>query len=290
MPDPVRILSLSLLLGATAAPALRGQAVIDTTIAVEPGARLDVENFQGGVTVTTWERNAVRVVADGPREAIRVRGGGRSVSVRTEHDRGHRDVEYRITVPAGIDLSVHGVGTDVTIRGSRGGVQAHTVNGDISVEGGRGVIQLNSVQGGVSLSGAEGKAEVASVNDAVDVRDFRGDLKATTVNGEVSLRGVDSASIESTTVNGSIVYEGSIRPDGWYRFNTHNGEVVVEIPPGAGATIQVRTFNGEFQSDFPVTASQSGRGKHFNFTLGDGGAQIEMSAFNGKIRLRSSSR
>ena len=290
MRDPVRFLTLSLLV-AGAAPALaHAQAPVDTVIAVDPGGRLDVENFRGSVTVNAWDRNEVRVMAEGPRNAVRIHGGGSSVTVRTEHQHGHRSVDYRLTVPATMDLTIHGVDTDVTIRGAGGRLQVHTVNGDISAEGGSGVVELNSVQGSVSLSGGAGRAELTSVNDAVEVSGFRGDLNVSTVNGEVTLRGVESGSVESTTVNGSITYQGSIRSDGWYRFNTHNGEIGVVVPPGTGASVDVSTFNGDFQADFPVTFDQSRSGKKFNFTLGGGGARIELSAFNGTIRLRSPGR
>jgi DUF4097 and DUF4098 domain-containing protein YvlB len=290
MPDPIRTLVLSLLVAGAAPVLARAQVPVDTVIAVDPGGRLDLENFSGTVTVDAWNRSAVRIVADGPRSAVRIHGGGSSVSVRTEHQRGPRDVDYRLNVPAAMDLSIQGVDTDVTIRGTQGRVQVHTVNGDVSAQGGRGVVELNSVQGTVSLSGGEGRGELSSVNDAVEVTGFRGDLRATTVNGEVTLRGVESGSVESTTVNGSITYQGSLRSDGWYRFNTHNGEIGVVVPPGTGATIDVSTFNGDFQADFPVTFDQSRSGKKFNFTLGEGGARIELSAFNGTIRLRSPGR
>ena len=286
MRETIPILTLTLLVAAAVPAAVRAQAAVDTVISVDAPTRLEVENFRGSVTIGTWDRNAVRVVAEGPRNAIRIHGGGGSVSVRTDLSRGPQEVDYRLSVPLSMDLSVHGVDTDVTIRDTRGRVQAHTVNGDISVQGGRGVIELNSVQGQVTLSGAQGNAEITSVNDAVHVTGFEGDLKATTVNGEVVLRGIESGSVESTTVNGSINYEGSIRSDGWYRFNTHNGEVSVVIPAGTGADVGVHTFNGEFQADFPVTFDQSR--KNFNFTLGSGGAQIELSTFNGTIRLRRS--
>jgi DUF4097 and DUF4098 domain-containing protein YvlB len=284
----VRTLALTLVVAA-ATPAL-AQAQVDNVIAVDPGGRLDLENFRGSVTVDTWDRPAVRVIADAPPTSVRIHGGGPSVSVGTQHPGGPRAIDFRLSVPVALDLSIQGVDTDITIRGSRGRLQVHTVNGDVSVEGGRGVVELNSVQGTVSLSGGEGRGELSSVNDAVEVTGFRGDLRATTVNGEVTLRGVESGSIESTTVNGSISYEGSLRSDGWYRFNTHNGEIGVVVPPGTGATIDVSTFNGDFQADFPVTFNKSRSGKKFNFTLGGGGARIELSAFNGTIRLRSPGR
>ena len=61
MSDPIRNLTLSLLV-LSAAPALaRAQTPVDTVITVQPGGRLEVENFQGSVTIGTWDRNAVRV-------------------------------------------------------------------------------------------------------------------------------------------------------------------------------------------------------------------------------------
>ena len=53
MSDPIRNLTLSLLV-LSAAPALaRAQTPVDTVITVQPGGRLEVENFQGSVTVDT---------------------------------------------------------------------------------------------------------------------------------------------------------------------------------------------------------------------------------------------
>ena len=114
MRDPVRFLTLSLLVAGAAPPLAHAQAPVDTVIAVDPGGRLDVENFRGSVTVHAWDRNEVRVMADGPRNAVRIHGGGSSVTVRTEHQHGHRSVDYRLNVPATMDMTIHGVDTDVT--------------------------------------------------------------------------------------------------------------------------------------------------------------------------------
>src|SRR5262249_59138876 len=37
---------------------------IDTTVTVRPGSRLDLNNYEGSVTVTTWAKSAVRVQGD----------------------------------------------------------------------------------------------------------------------------------------------------------------------------------------------------------------------------------
>jgi DUF4097 and DUF4098 domain-containing protein YvlB len=104
------------------------------------------------------------------------------------------------------------------------------------------------------------------------------------VNGEIRLERITSPSVEGATVNGEIVYDGTIQDNGRYWFNTHNGDLVVSVPRNANVTVSVSTFNGEFESDFPVTLTGT-RGKRFNFTLGGGSARLELESFGGTIRL-----
>ncbi len=47
----------------------------------------------------------------------------------------------------------------------------------------------------------------------------------------------------------------------------------------------VSTFNGEFESEFPVPLSGTRKGKGFNFTLGSGSAQVTLESFQGPIQL-----
>ena len=72
---------------------------------------------------------------------------------------------------------------------------------------------------------------------------------------------------------------------GRYSLSSHNGDITLALPPTANASVAVSTFNGEFESDFPVTVSGGRKGKRFNFTLGNGGTPIELESFQGTIRL-----
>jgi DUF4097 and DUF4098 domain-containing protein YvlB len=141
------------------------------------------------------------------------------------------------------------------------------------------------VQGDVDVRGARGTLRVGTTNGELRVHDVAGELTAETVNGEIYLENVDSRSAEATTVNGDVVYEGTIHDGGTYSFNTHNGDIVVSVPQGANVTITVATFNGDFESDFPVTIMGT-RDKRFSFTIGDGSARLELETFGGSIRLR----
>jgi DUF4097 and DUF4098 domain-containing protein YvlB len=106
------------------------------------------------------------------------------------------------------------------------------------------------------------------------------------VNGDVVLDGVRSKMIEAGTVNGDIRFIGTIYEDGRYKFSSHQGDLDVAIPGNANATISVATFNGEFESSFPIVLTESGRaGKRFTFRLGNGGAVLDLETFQGTIHL-----
>ena len=107
---------------------------------------------------------------------------------------------------------------------------------------------------------------------------------AETVNGEIALEGVDAATVDANTVNGDISYAGPIRNGGRYSFSTHNGDITLTVAEGSSANVAVSTFNGEFESEFPVPLSGTRKGKGFNFTLGSGSAQVTLESFQGTIR------
>lgn len=282
------LVTLGFLLIIAAAPIpIAAQSTVDTLVAVDPGTRLELQNVHGDVAVRTWNRSAVRVVADvsSPRR-VRIQRNGPVLEIDDERPRESDPIDYTLTVPAAMDLAIHGVDSDVSIEGAQGRVEVSSVKGDVRVRGGRTVVELSSVQGTVELAGASGTVEVQSVNSQVSVTDVSGDVTATTVNGSVRLSRVTSKSVEGTTVNGGISYDGTLSRDGWYRFTTHNGPIHLVVPQGTGATVQVSTFNGDLQASFPISITEAGRGKQIRFTLGTGGARIELDSFNGKIRLR----
>ena len=140
------------------------------------------------------------------------------------------------------------------------------MQGEVDVTGGEGLVSLRSVQGSVRLKGAKGRIDVNSVNEDVRVSDASGEIVAETVNGEIVLERVDATSLEATTVNGDVGYDGPIRNGGRYTLSSHNGDVTLAMPECSSATVSVSTFNGEFESEFPVTLREARKGKRFSFT------------------------
>ena len=104
----------------TALLALIAVTLTDQTIPVQKGARLDVSNFAGEVAVKVWDKDAVRVEVDhSDREAIDIKQADQVVTVRSHQVRGApRSLDYTITVPRWIGISITGTYTDATLDGS----------------------------------------------------------------------------------------------------------------------------------------------------------------------------
>ena len=57
-------------------------------------------------------------------------------------------------------------------------------------------------------------------------------------------------------MNGDITYDGTIQNGGRYELSTHQGDMAITMPENANATVSVNTFNGSFESDYPVTLTR----------------------------------
>lgn len=270
-----------------AALALAPAPQTDTILPVDRGARLEVANFRGEVAIRAWNRDAVRVQAElSGRQTLDVVRAGSAVRVRPRTQDGPRDAEFRIEIPRWMDVRVEGNQVDVRVEGADGEINVETIGGDVIVEGGSGLVSLRSIQGEIAVRGARGRVEAMSVNEDVSLTDVRGDIYVETTNGDVAMRGVRSSTTRATTVNGDVLYDGTIADGGRYIFSTHNGEIEVTIAENANATVSVSTFHGEFESEFPVRLTGTTRDRQFTFTLGSGSARIELESFNGEILLR----
>ena len=270
--------------------ALMAVTPTDQTVQVAKGAKLDVNNFAGDVNVKVWDKDAVRVeVNHSDREVVDIKQTEQAVSVRSRSVRGGpaRSLDYTITVPKWMAISVSGTYADVTLEGVGGDVAIDTTRGDIKVNGGSGFVSLKSVQGEIALEKAKGRIEVRAVNESIRLADISGDLSAESTNGSLVLERVDSANVDLYTVNGNISYDGTIKEKGLYRLTTHNGTIGMAIADKANVTVTVRTYNGGFRSSFPVPGSDTEkRNKRFSATLGNGSAHVELESFGGTILLR----
>jgi DUF4097 and DUF4098 domain-containing protein YvlB len=264
------------------------QQQFDTTFSVRSGSRIEVETFGGSITVRSWNRNDVRVQAQhGRRDVIEVDARGSSVRVEAEGHMGvAKDVRFTLMVPRSSHIEASGVETDIDIEGITGDVDAETVRGNVRVVGG-GRLKIESVEGDLSISGARGRVQASTVNRGIRVSDVIGDIDVETVNGPIVLQNVQATSVDASTVNGRIVYDGTLRDGGDYALATHNGAIWVVVPNGTNASVSVATFNGELDTTFEIPRFEANsQRRSYNFVLGNGKARLDLETFGGDINLR----
>lgn len=260
----------------------------DTVVQVDRGIRLDMEAWRGQVTVQVWDRDAVRVRTASPGErSPEFSRVGSVLRVRPAGGVDHAaNMEFDVTVPRWMGVSIHGQQVDVSITGTEGEVAIETVSGPVVIEGGRGRVSVRTLSGRIAISNTRGRVDAWTLNESVTLENIVGDISVETTNGGITMRGVRSGSVRAATVNGSVTYHGHVLDQGRYAFTTHNGNIDVTIPGTANATVSAATYHGAFRADFPVRLTGMSRERHYDFTLGSGSARIELESFNGDITLR----
>jgi hypothetical protein len=128
---------------------------------------------------------------------------------------------------------------------------------------------------------------VESVNGRISVAEMHRNVDAETINGAISLTDV-SADVRGRTVNGGISADlaGATIDGDTVDLHTTNGAIVLRIPEGFSARLDIETVNGGVRSDFPVT--REGRGnREVSAILGDGGPLIRARTVNGGVQIQS---
>lgn len=217
-----------------ALPGRASDQVFDRTVPLVAGGSFELENVNGSITVTGWDREAVRVhavktarqaAADLSRVRIEVEEKPGSVSVATvyPHDEGVEvSVAYSVQVPRHVLLR-----------------------------------QLATVNGTVQVSGVEATGSLQSVNGDVAVFDSSGGFSARTTNGDVHIELLELASaapLTMATVNGSV--ELALPENAGVALNVRslNGDFRSELPLLFKGEYHPREFHARLgDGSVPVT-------------------------------------
>ena len=114
-------------------------------------------------------------------------------------------------------------------------------------------VDVESLSGDVTIQIVNGETMIHTVSGDVQLGAARGDVEIETVSGDIDLRDVVAKQIRTHTTSGDVDFSGQILADGRYEYNTHSGEIRLALPADVGAQLNVATFNGGIESDFPIT-------------------------------------
>jgi DUF4097 and DUF4098 domain-containing protein YvlB len=267
---------------------------IDTTFAFDKTGSINVSAGNGDITITGWSRDQVYVRAVSENSNLRLDASSSRVTLELAAGSRGSDARFEVSVPYGVHVVVRAISGDITVRGTRGEVEAHTQNGDIEVEDVTNRLDINSLSGSIEAHNVSGDIDIGTTSGDIKLVDLRGNVEVGSVSGEIDLRGVTSKLVRAKTTSGDVTFDGLVDPAGRYDLATHSGDVRLHVPRDASAQLTVETWNGGVNSEFPITlkpgaqhAGWSGNGKRFTFALGAGAARISATTFSGDITISS---
>jgi DUF4097 and DUF4098 domain-containing protein YvlB len=258
---------------------------LDTTVTFDARGIVTVTCPQGAVIVTGSDRNEIKVRARTENGAIRFTSNGQRATLEPASGRGCNDGRFEITVPVGARVSARSYSGSVSVKGVHGDLETRTQSADVEIRD-AGRIDVESLSGDVTIQTVNGETLIHTVSGDIQLGAARGDVEIETVSGDIDLRDVVAKQIRTHTTSGDVDFSGPILPDGRYDYNTHSGEIRLGLPADVGAQLNVSTYNGSIESDFPITLKTGDHdNKRLSFTLGQGNARITAETFSGDITL-----
>lgn len=234
--------------GTPAAPASQQDGTIDRTVAARSGGTLALDlETGGGVTVTGWDREQVRVNAQlGGRDRADTRvtvepvASGVRVRAVQARSRGSSSTShsFRVWVPRRFGVRLASAG---------GGVHISGVQGDFRGETGGGELELRNVSGSARLSTGGGGIDVADSRLSGEVRTGGGHVRLRNVTG--GLRGFSGS-------DGDRAW-GDASSRTRVRTGDADGAVTVDVE-GDGGPVRVSGNGGAWTVDGGSSSASAG--------------------------------
>jgi DUF4097 and DUF4098 domain-containing protein YvlB len=222
------------------------------TYAITSDGRIELDNINGPVHISSWDRNEVKVDAvkyadtkERLDEAkIEIDSGKDYLSIRTKYPDHNNNwnwgshnnpasVEYTLTVPRTASLD-----------------------------------EIKLINGALDLTGITGEVRASCINGRLEAHDLSGRAKLSTINGRLDAR--------FAQLSGQDV-----------ELNSVNGSLELTIPSDSNAEVDASTVSGGISNDFGLRVNDHRFvGHDLRGELGKGGSHIHLSDVNGRIEIR----
>jgi hypothetical protein len=222
---------------------------IRKTFELQPGARLDVQGFNGKVEIQTSDTKTAEVYV------LRTATSTDSLS--------RREVIIEQT-PAGLLVRAK--------EARHVGIWEHLFGRnpkeEVTIKAPRAIaIAIKGINGGVTTGDIDGSLEVKGINGRVEL-------------------GAASEYAEIGGINGGIVVGFKQLGERGARLSGVNGSIELRLANGLNADLTTRGINGNVRSDISeVTVNKDEPGSRYSAHIGNGGAPITLSGINGNVRL-----
>jgi DUF4097 and DUF4098 domain-containing protein YvlB len=269
---------------------------IDTTFAFDKNGTVTVNAGSGDIFVVGSTGNQVHIRAVSDDDNIRLDATAARTSIELSTSRRGSDTRFELTVPIGVRVIAKSQSGDISVRGTHGEVEVHAQSGDVKVDDVNGRLDVKTFSGEVTVGNVVGDVEIGTQSGDLRLTDVRGNIEISNTSGDISMKGITAKLVRARTTSGDVTYDGTIDPAGRYELTSHSGDVHLRVPRDANAQLTVSTWNGEINSDFPMTLKPGEHGigasnsKRFTFEIGGGAARISAETFSGDVTVSSNGR
>jgi hypothetical protein len=283
-------LAVSLALGPAAHAGNAAAEYTDTvelTFPLKADGDFALRNTNGPFTLTTWDKNEVRIVAE---KRMRLDDGAVSWLMRLIGVRGNeiktdeqaRKLFEELAVEVTGDEARREVNTvyPETLSGIQYSV-AYTVTAPRAAN-----VSVDTRNGRIRIDGVGGRVAVESTNGSIDLYDVPGETVARSTNGRIAIK-ESGGNVSARTTNGSIniALQRDVASIDKIHARSVNGSVSVAVPAGAGFDFHGRTVHGSVGCDFDLADARARSKKELEGRAGAGGPRVELQTTNGSLKL-----
>lgn len=279
-------LCLLLLLGAASADAHR----IEKRFAVDGRPVVAIHNDHGKITVKSWNRSEIIVVAEHQSDKVEVDAEQMRDRVEvTTHilsstlPLADRKADYEITVPEE---------TELQIKNDAGMIIVERVSGEMTFETVTADVKLTEVAGTYLL--------VKTMSGSLYCVRCAGRIEVNSISGNIKFLQPISSNVRAKTYSGGIFFDGDFLPGGKYELNSMMGPIEVRYADSDSFELLATSQNGKVEKDSSFTlkppthqrstatpAGFSNRGNSFMMgTFGSGLARVNLTSLSGTITIR----
>jgi DUF4097 and DUF4098 domain-containing protein YvlB len=244
---------------------------------------VSVRNDNGKISVKSWQKNEVRVVADHASDKLEVDADQRgnridltthvlNQSVTSEELRA----DFEISVPEETELQIKNDAGNVAVFRVSGDMTFETVLADVQLEEVAGYLVVKTVSGSLQCVRCAGRIEVNSIS------------------GNLRLIQPVSSNVRAQTYSGIIFFDGDFLPGGTYVLKNHRGPIEVKYTDSDSFDLRATSIYGKVDREpslalKPPTHERRispGISNSLFGTYNSGAARVELTTFSGTISIR----
>jgi DUF4097 and DUF4098 domain-containing protein YvlB len=257
---------------------------VEKRFSVEGTPVVMVHNPSGRIQIKAWDKHEIMVVGQ---------HSSGNVGVETEQV-GNRIEVDTISAP-GQNIAAEELHTDYEITvPTESQLQIRTDSGNVTVESVHGDMSFDTVAADLALTDVEGYLMIKSIGGSLLCTRCAGKLDATSISGNFQLLQPVMDNVRVQTSSGSILFDGSFLTSGVYVLKNYSGTIEVRFSNKDSFDVQAASLYGSVINQAPVVADKhrvrtpsyaSGMAKSLFGSLNTGQAKVELSSFNGTIKI-----